>query len=320
MVSGSTPANGRGCASGPARPASGARSSAVRAADPVIDSSRLYSCSGAATPFGVARTTSVPAAVRIWYGSMSSSAQKPAGSVLPSFMVHFAAPVSADLDLRKLRYFLAVAHHLNFGRAAEELLLAQPALSRAIQALETDFGVTLFERDHHKVALTPPGAALVREAETLLARAAAARRRIQAASRPASTLTVGFRPGIIITDAVQQFTRDHPETAVNAIRIEWDEHMPQSPTAASTSRGFAPPSPVPTSWLPRFSMTRKWSLSRLPTASPAAIPSAWLTWPASRCCATTPRPGTRQGTRLRNAGSGPWRKSSRLSRWATASL
>jgi DNA-binding transcriptional LysR family regulator len=131
--------------------------------------------------------------------------------------------LSAELDLRKLRYFLAVAHHLNFGRAAEELLLAQPALSRAIQALEADLGVTLFERDHHKVTLTAAGAALVREAEMLLARAAAARRRVQAASRAAGTLTVGFRPGIIITDVVRQFTKEHPETAVNAIRIEWDE-------------------------------------------------------------------------------------------------
>jgi DNA-binding transcriptional LysR family regulator len=130
---------------------------------------------------------------------------------------------SAELDLRKLRYFLAVARHLNFGRAADELLLAQPALSRAIQALETDLGVPLFTRDHHKVTLTPPGAALVREAETLLARAAAARRRVQAADRTASTLTVGFRPGIIITDVVRQFTNDHPGTAVSAIRIEWDE-------------------------------------------------------------------------------------------------
>src|ERR1700677_3088648 len=103
--------------------------------------------------------------------------------------------LSGEIDLRKLRYFLAVAHHLNFGRAAEELPLAQPALSRAIQALETDLGVTLFLRDQHKVTLTPPGAALVREAETLLARAAAARRRVQAASRTASTLTIGFRPG-----------------------------------------------------------------------------------------------------------------------------
>jgi DNA-binding transcriptional LysR family regulator len=131
--------------------------------------------------------------------------------------------LSADLDLRKLRYFLAVAHRLNFGRAAEELPLAQPALSRAIQALETDLGVTLFQRDHHKVTLTPPGAALVREAETLLARAAAARRHVQGASRAEGTLTIGFRPGIIITDAVRQFTKEHPEVAVNAIRIEWDE-------------------------------------------------------------------------------------------------
>src|SRR6202453_1502417 len=105
--------------------------------------------------------------------------------------------LSAELDLRKLRYFLAVAHHLNFGRAAEELLLAQPALSRAIRALEADLGVALFERDHHKVTITAAGAGLVREAETLLARAAASRRRVLAARRGASTLTTGFRPGII---------------------------------------------------------------------------------------------------------------------------
>ena len=134
--------------------------------------------------------------------------------------------LSADLDLRKLRYFLAVAHHLNFGRAAAELLLAQPALSRAIQALEADLGVPLFERDRHKVTLTPAGTALAREAETLLARAAAARRRVQAASRtPGTSLTIAFRPGIIITNVVQQFTREHPEIAVNAIRIEWDEQQ-----------------------------------------------------------------------------------------------
>jgi DNA-binding transcriptional LysR family regulator len=132
--------------------------------------------------------------------------------------------LSAELDLRKLRYFLAVAHHLNFGRAAEELPLAQPALSRAIQALEADLGVALFDRDHHKVALTPAGVALARESETLLARASAARRRVQAAGRASATvLTIAFRPGIIITDVVQRFTMEHPEVAVNAIRVEWDE-------------------------------------------------------------------------------------------------
>jgi DNA-binding transcriptional LysR family regulator len=132
--------------------------------------------------------------------------------------------LSAELDLRKLRYFLAVAHHLNFGRAAEELPLAQPALSRAIQALEADLGVALFDRDHHKVALTPAGAALARETETLLARASAARRRVQAAGRASATvLTIAFRPGIIITEVVRRFTMEHPEVAVNAIRVEWDE-------------------------------------------------------------------------------------------------
>jgi DNA-binding transcriptional LysR family regulator len=132
--------------------------------------------------------------------------------------------LSAELDLRKLRYFLAVAHHLNFGRAAAELPLAQPALSRAIQALEADLGVALFDRDHHQVALTPAGAALARETETLLARAAAARRRVQAAGRASGTvLTIAVRPGIIITDVVKRFTMEHPEVAVNAIRVEWDE-------------------------------------------------------------------------------------------------
>jgi DNA-binding transcriptional LysR family regulator len=130
---------------------------------------------------------------------------------------------SSELDLRKLRYFLAVAHHLNFGRAADELLIAQPALSRAIRTLETDLGTVLFERNQHKVALTPAGTALVREADALLARAAATRRSVEAAGRATRTLTIGFRPGIIITDVVQRFTRLHPGTPVNAVRIEWDE-------------------------------------------------------------------------------------------------
>jgi DNA-binding transcriptional LysR family regulator len=129
----------------------------------------------------------------------------------------------AEIDLRKVRYFLAVAFHLNFGRAADELLVAQPALSRAVKSLEDDLGVPLFVRDKHSVVLTEAGRALVVEADGLLALAQAARRRVRAGGAVSTTLSIGFRPGIIITPVVQQFTREYPDVVVVAHRIEWDE-------------------------------------------------------------------------------------------------
>src|ERR1700722_14865374 len=102
---------------------------------------------------------------------------------------------SSELSLRKVRYFLAVAQTLNFGRAAEEMYIAQPALSRAIRSLEADLGVKLFIRDHHHVELTDAGKAFRPDAETILARVLAARRKLQTTAEPHATLTVGFRPG-----------------------------------------------------------------------------------------------------------------------------
>lgn len=91
-----------------------------------------------------------------------------------------------DLDLRKLRYFVAVASQLHFGRAADDLHIAQPVLSRQIRALEHDLGASLFMRDSHGVTLTEAGKQLLADAGPLLASAHAARRRVAVAAWGAS--------------------------------------------------------------------------------------------------------------------------------------
>ncbi len=72
------------------------------------------------------------------------------------------------VDTRQLRYFSAVAQRLNFTRAAEDLVIAQPALSQAIRQLERELGVMLFERNSRGVRLTAPGEVLLRGAARTL--------------------------------------------------------------------------------------------------------------------------------------------------------
>ncbi|MFJ9779194.1 LysR family transcriptional regulator [Amycolatopsis sp. NPDC101161] len=128
-----------------------------------------------------------------------------------------------DLDLRKLRYFVAVADTLHFGRAAERLHIAQPVLSRQIRALEQDLGTALFSRDSHGVTLTDAGTQLLTDAAPLLASADAARRRVTAAARGDRRLMVGFRAGVAVTPAIHRFAVRHPDVRVDVQRIEADE-------------------------------------------------------------------------------------------------
>jgi DNA-binding transcriptional LysR family regulator len=91
------------------------------------------------------------------------------------------------LETRELRYFVAVAEELHFGRAAERLHMSQPPLSRAIQQLERRLGVSLLDRNRRGVSLTDAGEVLLHEGRAALdATAAAARRTRRAAGAEAA--------------------------------------------------------------------------------------------------------------------------------------
>ncbi|MET9497099.1 LysR substrate-binding domain-containing protein [Streptomyces sp. NPDC006552] len=95
------------------------------------------------------------------------------------------------MELRTLRYFVAVAEELHFGRAATRLHMTQPPLSRAVRRLEADVGAVLFERAPSGVSLTTAGEVLLAEARDLLDQAELLRERVAAAAGSAS-LTVGL--------------------------------------------------------------------------------------------------------------------------------
>ncbi|MEV8319966.1 LysR substrate-binding domain-containing protein [Streptomyces sp. NPDC059900] len=120
------------------------------------------------------------------------------------------------MELRALRYFVAVAEELHFGRAAARLHMSQPPLSRAIKQLETGIGAALFDRSPTGVTLTAVGAVLLDEARALLDHAERVRERVAAAAG-AATITVGILgdsadPGA--TRLAGAFRRLHPRVEI----------------------------------------------------------------------------------------------------------
>jgi len=101
-----------------------------------------------------------------------------------------------DLEVRELRYFVAVAEELNFSRAAERLGMAQPPLSRAIRGLERRLAVQLFERNTRQVRLTAAGQTLLEQAAVALDVVSAVARRTRRAGASTPSLVVTAKPGV----------------------------------------------------------------------------------------------------------------------------
>jgi DNA-binding transcriptional LysR family regulator len=122
------------------------------------------------------------------------------------------------MEVRHLRYFVAVAEELHFSRAAERLHIAQPPLSQQIRDLETELGVLLFERTKRSVKLTSAGEVFLEEARRLLAgmeRAIESARRAGRGER--GRLAIGFNSSAtysVLPKLLRGFRQDFPSVEV----------------------------------------------------------------------------------------------------------
>lgn len=137
-------------------------------------------------------------------------------------MKRYAAGMIDRIELRHLRYFIAVAEELHFGRAARRLGIAQPPLSLQIQRLEAELGTSLFDRTSRRVQLTPAGRTLLEEGRRALA---GIRDAVDAAQRAArgetGSLTVAFAASVMflaLPRVIRQFRESFP-----GVRLELRE-------------------------------------------------------------------------------------------------
>ena len=116
-----------------------------------------------------------------------------------------------EIELRELRYFIAVAEELNFTRAAARLGMAQPPLSAAIGKLERKLGVRLLERTSRRVSLTPAGAVLLEQGRIAVEGVGAAIQRARRKGTQADRLTVAVKPGTstdLLKKIMQAYAQD----------------------------------------------------------------------------------------------------------------
>ncbi|MFZ0498697.1 MAG: LysR family transcriptional regulator [Steroidobacteraceae bacterium] len=156
---------------------------------------------------------------------------------------------SIVMELRHLRYFLAVAEELNFTRAAERLGISQPPLTQQVKALEAELGVTLLDRSAYRIELTDAGRIFAVEAARILGETRSA---MQAARRAATGVTgrvrVGFTESASFNSLVTSTLRSY-RSEFSAVEVSLEEH-PSTDLIAALREGridaaFVRP-PVPT--------------------------------------------------------------------------
>lgn len=134
-----------------------------------------------------------------------------------------------NLDLRRLRYFVAVAEELHFGRAAQRLNLSQPPLSVQIRTLERDIGTPLLIRSQRRVSLTEAGRVLLDEARRLIRQADAALLHTRRAARgEIGQLAIGFVSTAdysILPPLVRRFRLTRPEVALTLRELTGDRQQ-----------------------------------------------------------------------------------------------
>ncbi|WJV55866.1 LysR family transcriptional regulator [Prodigiosinella aquatilis] len=124
-----------------------------------------------------------------------------------------------NIELRHLRYFIAVAEELHFGRAAEKLRISQPPLSQQIQLLEAQIGARLLERNNRTVRLTPAGTQFLKEAWAIINQVNQAAERAARIQRgEIGELNIGFTSSAPFIKAVSQsllhFRQSYPEVHI----------------------------------------------------------------------------------------------------------
>jgi DNA-binding transcriptional LysR family regulator len=180
------------------------------------------------------------------------------------------------VELRHLRYFVAVAEELHFRKAAERLHVAQPAVSEQIRKLEQELGVTVFNRSQRSVALTPAGTAFLAEARHVLRHAKVAQQAARNAGDRATTrLRIGYLPDSLpaaVPRALRHLAVSAPLIQLDlttgpALRLIEDVRARRLDAVVTTL-------PAPTQGLRATALGEQGAVVVLPATHPRAVDSA----------------------------------------------